>query len=122
MRRNRRAASGSDARSAGAAFRSRSDGLGDERAAGSAGAPPAVKEHLFDGGFVNKDLTTEAESCGAAIHAPLPKNRQGEPCTHGRNDSADVAAWRRRMMTPGATPTDPDPATRATLSEGKNSA
>lgn len=61
-----------------------------------------VKEHLFDGGFVNKEMMTEAESCGVAIYAPLPKDRQGEPCTHGRNDSAGVAAWRRRMTTPEA--------------------
>ena len=46
-----------------------------------------LKEHLFDGCFVNKDLITQAESCGVAIYAPLPKNRQGEPCTSGQNDS-----------------------------------
>ena len=63
-----------------------------------------VKEHLFDGGFVNKDMITEAESCGGAIYAPLPRNRQGEPCTSGRNDSAGVAAWRDRMTTPEAAP------------------
>ena len=63
-----------------------------------------VKEHLFDGGFVNKDMITEAESSGVAIYAPLPKNRQGEPCTSGRNDSAGVAAWRQRMTTPEAAP------------------
>ena len=36
-----------------------------------------VKEHLFDGGFVNKDLIGAAESRGVAIYAPLPKNRAG---------------------------------------------
>lgn len=63
-----------------------------------------VKEHLFDGGFVNKDMITEAESSGVAIFAPLPKNRQGEPCTSGHNDSEQVAAWRQRMTTPEAAP------------------
>ena len=49
-------------------------------------------------------MITEAESSGVAIYAPLPKNRQGEPCTSGRNDSAGVAAWRARMTTPEAAP------------------
>ena len=61
-----------------------------------------VKEHLFDGGFVSKNMITAAESDGVAIYAPLPKNRAGEPCTHGRKDSAEVAAWRKRMMRPEA--------------------
>jgi hypothetical protein len=61
-----------------------------------------VKEHLFDGGFVNKELIGAAESGGVAIYAPLPKNRAGEPCTHERKDSPGVAAWRRRMSTPAA--------------------
>jgi transposase len=59
-----------------------------------------VREHLFDGGFVNKDLIGAAESQGVAIYAPLPKNRAGQPCTFERKDSSGVAAWRRRMMTP----------------------
>ena len=61
-----------------------------------------VKEHLLDGGFVNKGLIQTAESNGVAIYAPLPKDRRGEPCRHGRHDSAGVAAWRRRMTTPAA--------------------
>jgi hypothetical protein len=56
-----------------------------------------VKEHLVDGGFVNKDQIESAESDGVAIYAPLPKNRAGEPCRHSRQDSPGVAAWRRRM-------------------------
>lgn len=59
-----------------------------------------VKEHLFDGGFVHKDLIGAAESRGVAIYAPLPKNRAGQPCTAERHDSPGVAAWRRRMTTP----------------------
>jgi transposase len=61
-----------------------------------------VKEHLFDGGFVNKDQIGVAESGGVAIYTPLPKNGDGEPCVSGRKDSAGVAAWRRRMTTAGA--------------------
>jgi transposase len=61
-----------------------------------------VQEHLFDGGFVHKELITAAESQGVAIYAPLPANRAGQPCTHVRNDSPGVAAWRRRMTTPEA--------------------
>ena len=59
-----------------------------------------VQEHLFDGGFVNKDLIGVAESQGVAIYAPLPKNRAGQPCTYERKDSPGVAVWRGRMMTP----------------------
>lgn len=58
-----------------------------------------VKEHLFDGGFVNKELIEQAESAGVAIYAPLPKGKNGQPCTQGRNDKPGVRAWRERMMT-----------------------
>jgi len=61
-----------------------------------------VKEHLFDGGFVNKKLIAAAESDGVAIYAPLPKNRQGEPCTRAGNDPPEVAGWRQRMTMPEA--------------------
>jgi len=59
-----------------------------------------VKEHLFDGGFVKKDLIGAAEARGVAIYAPLPKNRAGQPCTAERHDSPGVVTWRRRMTTP----------------------
>lgn len=72
-----------------------------------------VKEHLFDGGFVNKELITAAELDGVAIHAPLPKNRAGEACTHGRQDTAGVAAWRQRMTTPEAKRVYPERAATA---------
>lgn len=61
-----------------------------------------VKEHLFDGGFVNKASIASAESNGVAIYAPLPKNAAGQPCTHARKDPPGVAAWRRRMLTPAS--------------------
>jgi transposase len=59
-----------------------------------------VREHLFDGGYVNKDLIGAAEVRGVAIYAPLPKNRAGQPCTVACHDSPGVAAWRRRMAAP----------------------
>lgn len=57
-----------------------------------------VKEHLFDAGFVKKELIEKAETSGVAIYAPLPKDKNGEPCARGRNDKPGVAAWRERMM------------------------
>ena len=61
-----------------------------------------VKEHLFDGGFVKKELIERAEGSGVAIYAPLPTGRDGEPVTQGRGDPPGVAAWRQRMTTPAA--------------------
>lgn len=61
-----------------------------------------VKEHLFDGGFVKKELIERAEQDGVAIYAPLPTDKNGQPCTHGRRDGPGVAAWRARMTTPEA--------------------
>ena len=58
-----------------------------------------VKEHLFDGGYVKKELIERAEQSGVAIYAPLPKGNDGEPCTHQPDDKAGVAAWRERMQT-----------------------
>lgn len=58
-----------------------------------------VKEHLFDGGFVQKELIERAEASGVAIYAPLPTRKDGQPCTAGRRDSPGVTAWRQRMMT-----------------------
>jgi transposase len=59
-----------------------------------------VREHLFDGGFVKKDLIDRAESGGVAIYAPLPTSKAGQPCVVGRGDPPGVAAWRQRMRTP----------------------
>lgn len=61
-----------------------------------------VKEHLFDGGFVKKELIERAEASGVAIYAPLPTGQDGQPCTQGRNDPPGVTAWRQRMTTPQA--------------------
>lgn len=61
-----------------------------------------VKEHLFDGGFVKKELIDRAEASGVAIYAPLPTGQDGQPCTQGRNDPPGVTAWRQRMATPQA--------------------
>lgn len=59
-----------------------------------------VKAHLFDGGYVKKDLIDRAESNGVAIYAPLPTGQDGQPCVEGRGDPPGVTAWRQRMTTP----------------------
>jgi hypothetical protein len=61
-----------------------------------------VKEHLFDGGFVKKELIDRAEASGVAIYAPLPTGQDGQACTHVRGDRPGVTAWRQRMTTPQA--------------------
>lgn len=61
-----------------------------------------VTEHLFDGGFVKKELIERAETSGVAIYAPLPAGKNGQPCTHVRGDPPGVTAWRQRMTTPEA--------------------
>lgn len=58
-----------------------------------------VKEHLFDGGFVKKELIDRAEANGVAIFAPLPTGKDGQPCTQGQGDGPGVTAWRQRMTT-----------------------
>lgn len=58
-----------------------------------------VKEHLMDGGYVKKELIDEAEGAGVAIYAPLPRGKDGEPCTACPGDKAGVKAWRERMQT-----------------------
>jgi hypothetical protein len=62
----------------------------------------SVKAHLFDGGYVKKELIDQAATQGVTIYAPLPKNRDGEPCVQGQRDLPGVAAWRSRMTTPEA--------------------
>jgi transposase len=59
----------------------------------------AVEEHLCDGGYVDKEEIEKAHKAGVKVYAPLPKNKDGEPCTSGRRDTPGVAAWRERMMT-----------------------
>lgn len=58
-----------------------------------------VKEHLMDGGYVNKEQIDHAEQSGVAIYAPLPKGRDGQPCTRSERDKPGVTAWRQRMQT-----------------------
>ena len=57
-----------------------------------------VNEQLVDGGYVNKELIEQAAGDGVAIYAPLPKKKDGAPCTKGRGDKPGVTAWRERMM------------------------
>ena len=53
---------------------------------------------LADGGFVVLADIEALESCGIAVHAPLPDTRQdGPPPAVRASDGPGVAAWRERM-------------------------
>ena len=58
-----------------------------------------VREHLYDGGYVKKELIEAAsdEEKPVAIYAPLPKGKDGEPCRESRRDKPGVRTWRQRM-------------------------
>jgi len=61
-------------------------------------------EHLVDGGFAKKQSIEEADRRGVEIFAPVRKPRKDgvDPHQPKPDDSAAVAAWRRRMGTPQA--------------------
>lgn len=58
-----------------------------------------VREHLYDGGYVKKNLIEAAshEEEPVRIYAPLPTGKDGQPCREGRRDKPAVRAWRERM-------------------------
>jgi transposase len=58
-----------------------------------------VREHLYDGGYVKKDLIEAASTDDppVAIYAPLPAGKDGQPCRAGRRDTPGVGQWRQRM-------------------------
>lgn len=58
-----------------------------------------VREHLVDGGYLRKESFERAEQSGVAMFAPLPKGRDGQPCTQARDDGPGAKAWRARMTT-----------------------
>lgn len=62
----------------------------------------AVREHITDGGYINKEQIEEEEGAGVAVIQPLPKARDGTPCLAHPDDGPGVAAWRARMQTPEA--------------------
>jgi hypothetical protein len=59
------------------------------------------KEHLVDGGFVNREAIAEAATRGTEVFAPPMKKKKGDrPSTEPvRGDPPEVAEWRRRMGT-----------------------
>ena len=58
-----------------------------------------VREHLYDGGYVKKELieAASAEDKPVAVYAPLPAGKDGQPCRESRRDTPGVQAWRQRM-------------------------
>lgn len=65
------------------------------------GQAPATE--LVDGGYVTRDVITDAAAIGVTIYAPVqtPKSDR-DPATACRGDSPAVAAWRARMGTDAA--------------------
>ena len=55
---------------------------------------------LVDGGYVSRDVITDAAAVGVTMYAPVqtPKGHR-DPATAARGDSPAVAAWRARMAT-----------------------
>jgi transposase len=61
-----------------------------------------VKEHLMDEGYVAMGQIDAAEEADVAIYAPLPKNKDDQPVTCSRWDTANTTKWRERMQTDAA--------------------
>ncbi len=58
----------------------------------------AVREHIFDGGYVKLANIEQAAQAGTAVYAPiLPGGRPPRTCLFRPQDSPGVAAWRARM-------------------------
>jgi len=58
----------------------------------------AVREHIFDGGYVKLANIEQAAQAGAAVYAPiLPGGRPPRTCLFNPHDLPGVAAWRARM-------------------------
>ncbi len=59
------------------------------------------REHLVDGGYVNRDAVSHAAACGTTVYMPLPTphNKTLDPGRHHVGDTPAVAAWRARMKT-----------------------
>ena len=57
---------------------------------------------LVDGGYAQHDTIDQITTQDVTLYAPVPKPRKGDtrdPYVPRDNDSAAVAAWRRRMAT-----------------------
>ena len=59
----------------------------------------AVKEHLVDGGYFNKDVLEQSHEQAVTTYMPLPKPREGkgDPALPKRGDGPGTIAWRQRM-------------------------
>lgn len=59
-------------------------------------------EVLVDGGFVKKEAIDAVTRDGVTVYAPVPTSKKDprDPHQPREDDSAAVAAWRRRMATP----------------------
>jgi transposase len=66
----------------------------------------AVKEHLYDGGYLRLEDIDAAQEGGVKVYAPPkpPRNKEQRASAYEprRDDSPAVAEWRRRMGSPGA--------------------
>lgn len=60
------------------------------------------RRHLADGGFTKLDDIEWAHGEGVAVHCPPPASRhRSDPFVPRDDDGPGVAAWRRRMKSPG---------------------
>lgn len=56
------------------------------------------KEHLLDGGYLNRNGIEQASQEGVDLYVPLsPTGGKGQVCTEHKGDPPGVAAWRKRM-------------------------
>lgn len=62
------------------------------------GTAPA--QYLVDGGFVNREPIERVAARGCRVYAPLPV-RVRRQAKRVRPESPEIAAWRRRMRSPG---------------------
>jgi transposase len=57
------------------------------------------KEHLLDGGYIDRKGVEQANQAGVDVYMPLPKTAgPGQVCRGYQGDSPGVTAWRRRML------------------------
>ena len=58
-----------------------------------------LKEHLLDGGYIDRKGIEQASQDGVDIYMPLPKTAgDGQVCRAFPGDSPGVTAWRNRMV------------------------
>lgn len=60
----------------------------------------APDQYLVDGGFVNREPIERVSARGCRVYAPLPVRARTQ-AKRVRPESPEIAAWRRRMRSPG---------------------